>query len=110
MTSPGPVELSNWRFQDDHLRRSLVEMESHCSLLFEVEEDEGSLLCRRDLRRDSFGRNMGHRAFVVRGNLLDMVFLSEILAGKVGLDQYRHTVDKEVDCMPFFRGTEIRKV
>ena len=94
----------------DHLRRSLVEMESHCSLLFGGEEDEGTLLCRRDLRRDSFGRSMGHRAFVGGGNLLGMVFLFEILVGKVGLDQYRHTVGKEVDCMPFSRGTEISKV
>lgn len=77
-------------------------MESHYSRLFEVEGEEGSLLYMRDLRRDSFGRDTGRRVFVVEESLLGMVFLCEILVGKVGLDHYRHTVGKEADCMPFF--------
>ena len=90
-----------------YLHRNLIEMESRCRYLFEV---EGSLSCRRDLRRDSFGRDTGRRVFVVEESLLGMVFLCEILVGKVGLDQYRHTVGKAVDCMPFFRGPRNRKL
>ena len=87
-----------------YLHRNLIEMENRCRYLFGV---EGSLSCRRDLRRDSFDRDMGRRVFVVEESLLGMVFLCEILVGKVGLDQYRHTVGKEADYMPFSCGPRI---
>ena len=74
-------------------------MEIHRSHLF---GKAGSLLYMRDPRRDSFDRNMDRREFAVEGSLLGMLFLCEILVGKVGLDHYRHTVGKEADCMPFF--------
>ena len=63
--------------------------------------EEGSLWCRMGRRMDSFDRHMDRREAVAEEGLLDIVFPSEILVGKVGLDQYRRTVGREVDCMPF---------
>src|SRR5208282_3659619 len=71
-----------------------------------VEKDDHNHLFLKDnprgiLRKDSFDnytRRRGH--FGGGDNLLSMVILGDILVGKVGLDQHRRMVDKEVDYMP----------
>lgn len=64
------------------------------------------------LRKDSFDNCMRRREyFGVVDNLLSMVILGDILMGKVGLDQHRRTVDKELDYyMPLQLLTENKKM
>jgi hypothetical protein len=61
--------------------------------LFVADNPGGRVL----LHKDSFDNIEGS----VENNLLRKAIPGEILVGKVGLDQHRYTVDKEVDCRPW---------
>jgi len=72
----------------------MVEKDDHNHLVL---KDNPTGILRRD-SSDNYTRRRGH--FGVVDNLLSMVILGDILVGKVGLDQHRRTLDKEVDYMP----------